>query len=141
MRGYSTLWTVIVDCIVLHYMHIWYFRIRASSLQFRASKINMALARMDKLVKKLLCRTHLDLSIRVLHTKMYLWFFISTPIFFFWNITVMWSNTGLDIKVCLIPVKTNVGQIDLVLRLSDGTSEKIRFPNVPVRRTNLFPLV
>ena len=25
MRGYSTLWTVIVDCIVLHYMHIsWY---------------------------------------------------------------------------------------------------------------------
>ena len=54
MRGYSTLWTVIVDCIVLHYMHVWHLRIRASSLQFRASKINMALARMDKLVKKLM---------------------------------------------------------------------------------------
>ena len=54
MRGYFTLWTVIVDCIVLHYMHIWHLRIRASSLQFRASKINMALARMDKLVKKLM---------------------------------------------------------------------------------------
>jgi hypothetical protein len=54
MRGYSTLWTVIVDCIVLHYMHIWHLRIQASSLQFQASKINMALARMDKLVKKLM---------------------------------------------------------------------------------------
>ena len=42
---------------------------------------------------------------------------------------------------CPVPVKTNVGQVDLVLRLSDRTSEKIRFPNVPVRRTNLFPLV
>jgi hypothetical protein len=37
---------------------------------------------------------------------------------------------------CPVPVKTNVGQVDLVLRLSDGTSEKNRFPNVPVRRTN-----
>ena len=45
---------VIVNCIVLHYMHIWHLRIQASSLQFRASKINMALARMDKLVKKLM---------------------------------------------------------------------------------------
>jgi hypothetical protein len=36
------------------YMHIWHLRIRASSLQFLASKINMALARMDKLVKKLM---------------------------------------------------------------------------------------
>ena len=44
-------------------------------------------------------------------------------------------------NICPIPVKTDVGQADLVLRLSDGTSEKIRFPNVPVRRTNLFPLV
>jgi hypothetical protein len=35
-------------------VHIWHLRIRASSLQFRASKINMALARMDKLVKKLM---------------------------------------------------------------------------------------
>ena len=51
------------------------------------------------------------------------------------------TNLGLDINVCPIPVKTDVGQVDLVLRLSDGTSEKIRFPNVPVRRTNLFPLV
>ena len=32
---------------------------------------------------------------------------------------------GLDINVCPIPVKTDVEQIDLVLRLSDGTSEKI----------------
>ena len=33
---------------------------------------------------------------------------------------------GLDINVCPIPVKTDVGQVGLVLRLSDGTSEKIR---------------
>jgi hypothetical protein len=33
---------------------MWHLRIWASSLQFRASKINMALARMDKLVKKLM---------------------------------------------------------------------------------------
>jgi hypothetical protein len=32
----------------------------------------------------------------------------------------------LDINVCPVPVKTDVGQVDLVLRLSDGTSEKIR---------------
>ena len=50
-------------------------------------------------------------------------------------------DAGLDINVCPIPVKNDVGQVDLVLQLSDGTSEKIRFPNVPVRRTNLFPLV
>ena len=36
------------------------------------------------------------------------------------------NPTGLDINVCPIPVKTDVGQVDLVLRLSDGTSEKIR---------------
>jgi hypothetical protein len=36
------------------YKCIWHLRIWASSLQFRASKINMALARMDKLVKKLM---------------------------------------------------------------------------------------
>jgi hypothetical protein len=48
---------------------------------------------------------------------------------------------GLNINVCPIPGKTDVGQVDLVLRLSDGTSEKVRFPNVPVRRTYLFPLV
>ena len=34
--------------------------------------------------------------------------------------------TGLDINICPIPVKSDVGQVDLVLRLSDGTSEKIR---------------
>jgi hypothetical protein len=33
---------------------------------------------------------------------------------------------GLDINVCPIPVKNYVGQVDLVLRLSDGISEKIR---------------
>jgi hypothetical protein len=33
---------------------------------------------------------------------------------------------GLDINVCPIPEKTDVGQVDLVLRLSDGTNEKIR---------------
>ena len=30
------------------------------------------------------------------------------------------SVTGLDINVCLIPVKTDVGQVDLVPRLSDS---------------------
>ena len=34
--------------------YICHLKIRASSLQFRASKINMALVRMDKLVKKLM---------------------------------------------------------------------------------------
>jgi hypothetical protein len=34
-------------------------------------------------------------------------------------------HAGLDINVCPIPVKTDVGQVDLVLRLSDGTSEKM----------------
>ena len=52
------------------------------------------------------------------------------------------GEAGLDINICPIPVKTYVGQVDLVLWLSDGTSEKNgRFSNVPVRRTNLFPLV
>ena len=32
---------------------------------------------------------------------------------------------GLDINACPIPVKTDVGQVDLVSRLSDGTSEKM----------------
>ena len=44
------------------YKHIWHLRIRASSLQFRASKINMALARMAKLVKKLMSNPVLVLS-------------------------------------------------------------------------------
>ena len=35
------------------------------------------------------------------------------------------SVTGLDINVCPIPVKTDVGQVDLVSRLSDRTSEKM----------------
>ena len=35
-------------------------------------------------------------------------------------------SAGLDINVCPIPVKTDVRQVDLVLRLTDGTSEKIR---------------
>ena len=51
---------VIVDCIVLHYMHIWHLRIRASNLQFRANKINMALARMDNRVKKLMSNPAYD---------------------------------------------------------------------------------
>ena len=66
MGGYSTLWKVIVDCIVLHYMHIWHLRIRASNLQFRASKINMALAQMDKLVKKLMSNPVAHLTQRVM---------------------------------------------------------------------------
>jgi len=33
--------------------------------------------------------------------------------------------TGLDTNICPIPVKTDVGQVNLVSRLSDGTSEKI----------------
>ena len=36
------------------------------------------------------------------------------------------SIAGLDINICPIPVKTEVGQVDLVLRLSDVTSEIIR---------------
>ena len=35
------------------------------------------------------------------------------------------SIAGPDINVCPIPVKTDVEQVDLVLRLSNGTSEKI----------------
>jgi hypothetical protein len=62
------------------------------------------------------------------------------PVTSHWQ-TLSLNIAGLDINVCPIPVKTYVGQVDLVLRLSDGTSEKIRFPNVPVQRTNLFPLV
>ena len=34
-------------------------------------------------------------------------------------------HTGLNFIVCPIPVKTDVGQVDLVSRLSDGTSEKM----------------
>jgi hypothetical protein len=34
--------------------------------------------------------------------------------------------SGLDINVCPIPVKTDVGQVVLALRLSDGTSKTIR---------------
>jgi hypothetical protein len=33
--------------------------------------------------------------------------------------------TGFDINACPIPVKTDIGQVDLVSRLSDGTSEKL----------------
>jgi hypothetical protein len=33
--------------------------------------------------------------------------------------------SGLNINVCPIPVKTDVGQVDLVSRLSDGTCEKM----------------
>jgi hypothetical protein len=36
------------------------------------------------------------------------------------------EGAGLDINVCPIPVKTDVGQVDLVLQLFDGTSEKIK---------------
>jgi len=36
-----------------------------------------------------------------------------------------WCNSGLDINVCPIPVKTDVGQVDLVSWLSNGTSEKM----------------
>jgi hypothetical protein len=35
------------------------------------------------------------------------------------------THSGLDINVCPIPVKTDVVQVDLVSRLSDGTSEKM----------------
>jgi hypothetical protein len=34
-------------------------------------------------------------------------------------------TTGHDINVCPIPVKTDVGQVDLVSRLADGTSEQM----------------
>jgi hypothetical protein len=52
------------------------------------------------------------------------------------------EGAGLDINVCPIPVKTDVGQVDLVLQLSDGTSEKIkRFQTFQYNGHNLFPLV
>ena len=45
-----------------------------------------------------------------------------------WNVTSLWNmkktHTGLDINICPIPVKTDVGQVDLVLRLSDGQVKK-----------------
>ena len=44
-------------------------------------------------------------------------------------------GVGLDINIlshCPVPVKTDVRQVDLALRLSDGTNETVRFPNVPV---------
>jgi hypothetical protein len=37
----------------------------------------------------------------------------------------IYTYTGLDINICLIPVKNDVRQVDLVSRLSDGTSEKM----------------
>ena len=37
------------------------------------------------------------------------------------------SLAGLDINVCPIPAKTDVGQVDLVSRLSDQTSEKMTY--------------
>jgi hypothetical protein len=37
------------------------------------------------------------------------------------------SLSGLNINVCPIPAKTDVGQVDLVSRLSDQTSEKMTF--------------
>jgi hypothetical protein len=40
--------------------------------------------------------------------------------------------SGLDINVCPVPVKTDVGQVDLVLRLSDGTSELEAQVSLPV---------
>ena len=46
-------------------------------------------------------------------------------------VTCKHQMSGLDINVCPIPVKTDVGQVDLVLRLSDGTSEKN--PEIPKR--------
>jgi hypothetical protein len=48
------------------------------------------------------------------------------------HIMIMYLS-GLDINVCPIPEKTDVGQVDLVFRLSDGTSEKVRFPNLLVQ--------
>ena len=45
---------------------------------------------------------------------------------------------GLYINVCPIPVKIDVGQVDLVLRFSDGTREKIRFPNPKRAGTTLY---
>jgi hypothetical protein len=33
------------------------------------------------------------------------------------------TTSGLDINVCLVLVKTDVGQVDLVSQLSDETSE------------------
>jgi len=41
------------------------------------------------------------------------------------HLNYSYNKAGLDINVCLIPVKTDIGQVDLVSQLSDGTSEKM----------------
>ena len=54
----------------------------------------------------------------------------------FFHMTVIWYSKIL--QPASVPVKTDVGQVHLVLRLSDGTSENVRFSNVPVRRQIYF---
>ena len=60
------------------------------------------------------------------HTKFYtvLWNLSDTIKAWHGIMEQIWP--GLDINVCPIPVETDVGQVDLVLRLSYGTCEKIR---------------
>jgi hypothetical protein len=43
------------------------------------------------------------------------------------GVTSKFISAGLDINVCPIPVKTDVGQVDLVLRLSDGKSSPLSY--------------
>jgi hypothetical protein len=50
------------------------------------------------------------------------------PIYIYILIYLEQGYQALDINVCPIPVKTDVGQVDLVLRLSDRTSEKNQIP-------------
>jgi hypothetical protein len=49
----------LLENLSIKHAYIWHLRIRASSLQFRANKINMALALMDNLFKKLMSNPEL----------------------------------------------------------------------------------
>ena len=44
-----------------------------------------------------------------------------------------YNNTGLDINVCPIPVKTDVGQVDLVLCLYGCPTGQVKKSEIPKR--------
>ena len=74
---------------------------------------------------------------RSLFVLLYFFFWPLCCLFFF-NIqiliTPMVSSPGLDIIVCLIPVKTDVGQVDLVLSISYGCpTGQVKTSEIPKR--------